>query len=153
MLINLLMWINSQAVRVKSDDAGLLVNVPNLLAYNKNNKRIIALGKTEDEMRKQSPLGWKAWASLIRFTAPFDVKAFDPLIVHNVLRYYAYRASARLRPGAFGQWFGLLVDRFTYDVQFAGYESVPQDARDRFEDLLRKDRFFRRVRINNQNIK
>jgi len=153
MIISLAAWINSQAVRIKAAHVDMLINIPNLMAYNTTNKKIVALGKTEDELKQQSPYGWKVHGRRIGFKVPFDVKAFDPDAAKSVLIFYAYKASNLTRPGTFGQLFGYLADRFNYDVQLAGYESVPPNVRSRFEQLLQKDRNIQRFVINGRVVK
>jgi hypothetical protein len=153
MIIDLTAWINSQAVRIKAAPLDMLINIPNIAAINTANRKIVALGKTEDEMKKQSPFGWRAYSGRIGFITPFDAKDFDPRVAMSVLMFYAYKASALVRPGTFGQLLGYLIDRFTYNLQFAGYENVPPERQEQFAQLALKDRVVRRFVVNGQVIK
>lgn len=153
MVIDLAAWINSQAVRIKAAHVDMVINIPNLMAYNTANNKIVALGKTEEDLKAQSPLGWRVHGPRIGFKVPFDVRNFDPEAAKSVLMFYAYRASNLTRPGSFGQLFGYFVDRFSFDVQLAGYENVPAEKQQRFAQLLSKERAIRRFVMNGQILK
>jgi len=153
MIINLTAWVNSQYVRVKAAPMDMLINIPNLMAYRAATKKIVSLGKTAEEMKAQSPLSWRLYEKQIAFKKPFDVSAFDPDTSASVLMFYAYRASHLAHPGTFGQLIGYFSDRFAYDLQLAGYESAPQDLRDRFEGLMRRERSLTRFTVNGRIVK
>jgi hypothetical protein len=153
MLINLSAWINSQSIRIKAAPMDMLINIPNLAAINTASRKIAALGKTEDEMKAQSPVGWRLHGKRLSFVTPFDVSAFDPKLARSVLMVYANRATTLAHPGVFGQMLGYLVDRFTFDIQLARYEEVPADLRQAFERLLKTDRTVNRASINGRQVK
>ena len=153
MLINLDAWINSQAVRVKATQVDMLVNIPNLVAVNTSSNKIAAIGKTEEEMKQQSPVGWRMYGRRIRFITPFTPREFDPAMARSVLMFYAHRAMLLARPGTFAQLLGYLVDRFTYDIQFAAYDMLAAELRAAFERHLRAERTLQRVLINGRIVK
>jgi len=153
MLINLNAWINSQVIRIKAAPMDMLINIPNLAAIDAGSRKIMAIGKTEEDMKAQSPFGWRMHGKRIRFAVPFDVNAFDPQLAKSVLTVYANRASALAHPGPFGQMHGYLVDRFAFDIQFARYEDVSADLRQVFERLLNRDRTIKKVSINGRPVK
>ena len=153
MIIDLQAWATNNRVLIKAPQADLHIDLANIIALNKTNNKIVAVGKTEAEMKEQSKLGWRLHKDKIKFVAPFATNAFKPEVAKLMLMFYAYRAAQQIRPGTFGQLISMVIDRFSIDLRISDYENVPSDQRDEFEELMQKDRVIDTLIINGQRLK
>jgi hypothetical protein len=153
MIIDIQAWASNQRILVKAPQANLHVDLPNIVALNKLNRKIAALGKTEEEMQEQSALGWRLHKDKIEFTTPFSANSFDAKTAHAVLMYYADYAARLLRPGTFGQMLSVLTDRFNVDVRIANYENIPIGLQEDFTRLMRHDRMVNVFILNGLRLK
>jgi len=153
MIIDIQAWASNQRILIKAPQANLHVDIPNLVALNKLNRKIVALGKTEEEMQEQSALGWRLHRDKIEFITPFSANSFDARIAYTVLIYYAGYAARLLRPGTFGQMLSIVTDRFNIDLRIAGYENIPIGLQEDFTRLMRRDRMVNVFILNGLRLK
>jgi len=137
MVVDFVARVKHGRLLINVPQAKLDVNTPDVVACVTSTKQIVALGQTEDEVRCESPERWKRDKDRIEFRSAFDPHHFGPELAASVLRYYAVKAQARIRPGLLVRAIGRIVDRFNYDLQFPGYEGLPVKTRVKFVRLLR----------------
>ena len=148
MVVDFVARVKHGRLLINVPQAKLDVNIPDVVACVTSTKQIVALGQTEDEVRRESPERWERDQDRIEFRPAFDVHDFGLELAVSVLSYYANKAQARIRPGLLVRAIGRIVDRFNYDLQLPGYEGLPVKTRVKFVRLLRTFPCVHRFTIN-----
>ena len=137
MIVDFTARVEHGELRIKVPQARLEIHIPDIVACDSSTRRIVALGRTEDEVKAESPARWEHDKGRIEFRTAFDTRDFDVELAASVLSYFAGKAQSRIRPGLLVRAIGRMVDRFNYDLRLPGYEDLPAKTRARFVRLLR----------------
>jgi len=142
MIIEIKVQATFHHVSVRVPQAKLTDKILNVVACfqppGQKTKRIVAIGRAADDLKREAPQQWERDKASISFVHPFDVASFDPVLICAVLDYYTQRAYARLRPGLLVRWLGQSFDRFDYDLQIKDYEQLQADQRAEFVRVLKR---------------
>ena len=152
MIVDFTAHVKQGRLRIQVPQAKLDINIPDIVTCVTSTKQIVALGQTEDEVRREAPERWERDKTRIEFRSAFDVHNYEPELAASVLSYYAVKAQARIRPGLLVRLIARLVDRFDYDLWFPGYEDLPAKTRARFVRLLRAFPCVHRFSINGKPV-
>ncbi len=133
MIITIHVHVKDNLLHLNVPEAGLRLDAPAIVAYRASSRKIIAVGRTAEDMRLDSPQ-WSEGLE-VDFLSPFDAGHFDAEMVIAVLRYYAGMAQDRLRAGS-SLLLGRLLDRFICNFWMTDYASLPAPARERFEQVV-----------------
>lgn len=154
MIIDIEFRATPEKITVKSKAAGFLHEIPNVLLLDTASNTLYALGRTEQEIKRDSPDVWARRPATFQFYPIYDVLNFKSLFLEAALHFYTFaiqaKASSLIRHLFWGRWF----DRYQYDLWLDGYETLPEDQRRRFEKSLYQntERRVERVIINGRLI-
>jgi hypothetical protein len=137
MIVEVQVHIGQGRVRIDIPQASLQVKIPDIVACHTATRQIVAIGRTEQEVRNEAPEQMERHGDKIEFRPAFDTSHFEPEFTVAVLRYYADKAQARIRPGLLTRSIASYVDRFHYDLQLPGYEGLPAKTQRKFVQYLR----------------
>ncbi len=153
MIITVHVHVKDNLLHVNVPEAGMRLEVPAIVACRAAGRRIIAVGKTAEDMMLDSPM----WSDdlEVEFLTPFDAHQFDAELVIALLRYYAGMAQDRIRAGGTALLLGRLRDRFVCNLWMTDYANLPATTRERFEQAVRalpkgKGLRFRQFFLNGQ---
>ena len=152
MLVDVQVRVSQGCVQIDIPPARLVVKIQDLVACDNSTKSIVAIGQTEQEVRNDAPEQMKRHGDRIEFRPAFDANHFDPELAVAVLRYYADKALARIRPGLLTRFIASYVDRFHYELYLPGYESLPAGTQRKVAQYLRTLPCMRRCIINGKRI-
>jgi hypothetical protein len=147
MIIDIKVLANHERVRIEVPQKEIVQEIPNIVAYDVSNRKIVAIGETVDDLKQSAPDMWARYGHRIAFSSPFDVNEFEPKFASAVLRHYAVQALKRFRFRFQG------FDRFNYDLQIIGFENLSPDMRDQFLQCIQELSRPRRIEINGQKVK
>lgn len=126
----------AEKVIVKSKATGFLDEIPNVLLLDNASKTLYALGRTEAEIKHESPDVWAKRPTTLQFYPIYDVLNFNSLFLEAALRFYTHaiesEVSSPMRHLFWGRWF----DQFQYRLWLESYETVPEAQRRHFEESV-----------------
>jgi len=152
MLVNVQVHVSKGQVWIEIPQAKLKVNIPDIVACETSTRQIVALGQTADEIKAEAPDQWERHSNQIEFRPAFDTNRFEPELTVTVLRYYASKAQARIRPGLIVRFLGLYIDQFHYDLEIPGYGNLLTKTQNKLVRLLRTLPCMRRCTVNGKRV-
>jgi hypothetical protein len=153
MIIEFFLHANSECVIMSAPQVNMRVELKNIVAFTptKNSvKTIVAYGLDSQDLQNKVPEKWAELKSSARFTRPFDVGQFDPDLAVSFLGYGTLLALANSgRPVI-----AVHIDRFDFKLEIKGYETLPLEAQQEFENNLHKTSLMRirRLVINGRDM-
>lgn len=135
MIVEVEVQADAERVSIHIPQAEMAVEIPNLVAYDLSTGKILAIGKTENDLEGEAPEGWKAIKSRTGFAAPYDIEHFNSQFAVAILHYYTWTARNELRRGIQKLW---PFDFWKCNLRLADYGKLPVGERKEFEHLLRK---------------
>ena len=115
MVIDLAFAATSEQVRVESRIARYQEVHPNGLLFDEAKKTLYAIGRSEEEIRRESSAVWARRLANLQFKPIYDAARFDPRLTSAVLYYFQRTIHSRVRSALALAWWGRF-DHFRYDL-------------------------------------
>ncbi|MBV7329813.1 hypothetical protein KFU94_16525 [Chloroflexi bacterium TSY] len=134
-VIDLRVSVDANTVDIESKEAGFTQNISNTILIDTASNKIYSIGRTADEIAKDSPEIWANRSVTMSFFTIFNSEEFNEAHTEAALRFYlsAIHHEARTFWGVF--FFGWL-DQFILTLEFERYEQVGETEKKRFEDWI-----------------
>jgi hypothetical protein len=161
MILDFKLATTNDNMRVTAPQAEFQAEMRAIVGYHVPTRRIVAIGDTAEDIRKNAPQYWEKNGKQIEFVRPFDfaearstTHPYEPLIAARVVSWFADKAFNQMKRQGFTRlllspW----VDRVDYTLQLEGFEKLPIEARRQFVKHLKKLLVaVRRVEINGEKV-
>ncbi len=132
MVIDVVFAATSAQVRVESRIAGYQEVYSNSLLFDAAKKTLYAIGRTEEDIERESPEVWARRPASLQFKPIYDAARFDLWLTSAVLYYFQSAIHRRVRSALALAWWGRF-DRFRYDLWLPDYASIQPALRQQFE--------------------
>lgn len=132
MVIDLVFEATSEQVRVASCIAGYQEVHPNSLLFDEAEKTLYGVGRTEEELKRESPEVWARRPASLRFKPIYDAARFEPMMMWIALYYFQRAIHHQVRSLLAIVWWGRF-DRFRYELWLPDYASIHPPLRRQFE--------------------
>jgi hypothetical protein len=161
MILDFNLSTTRELMRASAPQAEFQAELRAIVGYHVPTKRIVAIGDTADDIRRNAPQYWEKNGKQIEFVHPFDfaqahssTRPYEPLIAARVVSWLANKAFSQMKRQGFRRlllspW----VDRVDYNLTLQGYEQLSPDCRRQFVKHLKQLLVaVRRVRINGETV-
>jgi hypothetical protein len=137
MLIEFTVRVTPERIQIQHAEKGTLLNLGNNAAYDPVRGAVLSLGKSAQEMANKLPEAQRAaYLKTTHFTAPFSPQGFADGLARPVLVYLVDKALSRYYDNRWTHALNLMRDRVQVKLEIAGYETVPAEQRQAFEDAI-----------------
>lgn len=133
MIIDIEFQATSEKITVKSKAARFLEEIPNLLLFDTANNTLYALGRTEAEIKHESPDLWARRPETLQFYPIYDVLNCRFAFLEAALRFYTHAIQCEVRSLMSHLFWGRWFDRYQYHLWLEQYETTAENQRQRFE--------------------
>lgn len=161
MILDFAFAATKETMRADAPQAGFRAELRAIVGYHVPTRRIVAIGDTADDIRRNAPQYWEKNGKQIEFVRPFDftqthstTHPYEPLISARVVSWFADKAFSQMkRQGLKRLLLSPWVDRVNYSLQLEGFEQLPVELRRQFVKHLKKLLVaIRRVEINGEKV-
>lgn len=140
MIIEFTLITSPERLIVQVPKAGMTLDLPNIMAYARKGKYVVAVGKIGDDLIRECGNDWEKVKHEIDFASAFS---FRPLrLGYDIadLQYLSRKAYFQVRPNPIVRLIAAaFLDRFDYDLWLEDYEQLPGDLRIVFEYVLQAE--------------
>lgn len=121
-----------ERIRVDSRIVGYHSEHPNSLLFDEAKKMLYGIGRTEDDLRRESPEVWEKRPASMHFKPIYDAVNFEPVMTWVALYFFQraihHQARSLLASILWGRF-----DQFRYELWLPNYNTISSSLRQQFE--------------------
>lgn len=153
MIIDFTFFVTPSTLTIKVPSVNFDYQAPNVVAYDTESLKILAIGESETDIQEQTGPKWEEIKHKIGFTATFGIDDKYQDLDFMVIDYYLILAHLKVRntniPTLFARYY---IDRYDCNIWIDGYERFPVERRQKYEYYLQSFHKVRKLIINGHEV-